>query len=102
MTEQPEISRTAPQVSSLVQSRAPFRGSLLHTLRRKRKLRANITQLLFILVGLAIGLAAPKITAGPTVEADAVKALLFALSAAVGNAIAVKRCSMKVLISRGE
>jgi len=83
MTEQPKTSRTAPHTSSPAQTRAPHRGTLLHTLRRKRKLRANLAQLLFVIVGVSVGLAVPKITAGPTVEAVAVKTLLFGLSAAV-------------------
>jgi uncharacterized membrane protein len=63
--------------------REPDRGSLLHTLRRKRQLRANVTQLLFVIAGVVLGLAVPRITTGSTVEAAAVRTLLFGLSAAV-------------------
>jgi uncharacterized membrane protein len=42
-----------------------------------------VTQLLFVVVAVALGLAAPRVAAGPTVNAEEVKVLLFSLSAAV-------------------
>jgi uncharacterized membrane protein len=58
-------------------------GAPLRALRRRRKLRAGLTQLLFVVAAVALGLTAPRISTGPTVNADEVKALLFALAAAV-------------------
>ena len=70
-------------MSSTTQPRVPSRNTLLQALGRKRQLRANVTQLLFVVVGIAVGLAAPRIAGGPTVDAGEVKTLLFGLSAVI-------------------
>jgi uncharacterized membrane protein len=58
-------------------------GALLVALRRRRRLRAGLTQLLFVVGAVGVGLAAPRISIGPTVNSDEVRILLFSLAAAV-------------------
>ena len=63
--------------------RIPGQRAIFRALRHRRRLRAEVAQLLFVVAGVTLGLAAPSVSAGPTVPADEVKTLLFSLSAGV-------------------
>ncbi|MFC9243109.1 DUF2254 family protein [Streptomyces sp. NPDC057136] len=65
------------------------RSVLRSVLRRRRRLRAGLTQLLFVLVGLGLGLAVPGITRGPETPARPVVDMLLATGLGVLGGIAV-------------
>ena len=57
--------------------------------RRRQRLRAGLTQLLFVGAGLVAGIYVPKITAGPTVSAGRIVELLFTAGVTVISLITV-------------
>lgn len=58
-------------------------------LRRRRRLRAGLTQLVFVLVGLGLGLTVPDITRGPQVSARQVTDMLLATGLGLVGAVAL-------------
>ena len=59
------------------------RRPLLHVLRRRRRLREGLVQLLAVSAGVALGVLLPRITSGPTVDGAAAAQLLIGLGAAI-------------------
>ena len=57
--------------------------------RRRQRLRAGLTQLLFVGAGLVAGIYVPKITAGPAVSAGRIVELLFTAGVTVISLITV-------------
>jgi uncharacterized membrane protein len=58
-------------------------------LRARHRLRANVTQLLFALGGLAMGLTLPRAHFGPTVETSRIPELLFSLGIGVIGVVSI-------------
>ena len=58
-------------------------------LRARRRLRADLAQLFCALIGLALGLALPRVSVGPTVQGDRLPELLFTLGIGVIGVVSI-------------
>ncbi|MGO4193466.1 DUF2254 family protein [Arthrobacter sp. YAF17] len=69
----------------------PFssRGTPRRLLRARRRLRAGLAQLFCALAGLALGLALPRVSGGPTVEGNRLSELLFTLGIGVIGVVSI-------------
>ncbi|WP_263422150.1 DUF2254 domain-containing protein [Arthrobacter sp. NicSoilB4] len=65
------------------------RGAPRRLLRARRRLRAGLAQLCCSLAGLALGLALPRVSGGPTVEGNRLSELLFTLGIGVIGVISI-------------
>jgi uncharacterized membrane protein len=65
------------------------RGAPRRLLRARRRLRAGLAQLFCSLAGLALGLALPRISGGPTVEGNRLSELLFTLGIGVIGVVSI-------------
>ncbi|WP_165555627.1 DUF2254 family protein [Kribbella pittospori] len=78
-------------MSHPVDARVPgaFRLPPVRLLRAQRRLRAGLLELLFVGIGLALGLALPRVTEGPTVEGGKAAQLLFTLGLGVVGVVTI-------------
>ncbi|MGO4103722.1 DUF2254 family protein [Leifsonia sp. YAF41] len=58
-------------------------------LRARRRLRADLAQLFCALIGLALGVALPRVSVGPTVQGDRLSELLFTLGIGVIGVVSI-------------
>ena len=65
------------------------RGTPRRLLRARRRLRAGLAQLFCALAGLALGLALPRVSGGPTVEGNRLSELLFTLGIGVIGVVSI-------------
>lgn len=65
------------------------RGAPRRLLRARRRLRAGLAQLFCALAGLALGLALPRVSGGPTVEGNRLPELLFTLGIGVIGVVSI-------------
>lgn len=65
------------------------RGAPRRLLRARRRLRAGLAQLFCALTGLALGLALPRVSGGPTVDGNRLSELLFTLGIGVIGVVSI-------------
>ena len=76
-------------MSNLNQNEARRYQHMLGALRRRRRMRANLVELLFVVAGAVLGLLLPRISAGPTIPAAGVSTLMATMAAAMVTFIGV-------------
>ncbi len=64
-------------------------GALLAALRRRRRLRAGLTQLVYTLAGAALGIVVPLLSSGPMVRDTTVRPLLYGMAGGLISFIAL-------------
>lgn len=64
-------------------------GALLAALRRRRRLRAGLTQLVYVSIGAALGLVVPLLSSGPMVQDGTVRPLLYGMAGGLISFIAL-------------
>jgi uncharacterized membrane protein len=82
-------------------SESPPGKALGRTLRRHRRLRAGLIQLIYVVAGLVLGIVLPRIPVGFTVPSDVTTQMLFAIGAALLSFLAIAFSLMFLVVQFG-